>query len=111
MDNQSIAQRLHDYAQYLEAREASPYRVRAYRRAAETVRGLDRPVADVVAEQGRGGLEELPGIGPHLSYTIAGLVESGLFQTRNAEGGAIDVERLLGSLPGVGPRLARQIHE
>lgn len=111
MDNAAIAQRLIDYANYLEAREASLYRSRAYRRAADTVLRLERPAAEIVAESGRDGLEALPGIGAHLSYTIEGLVRDGEFRTLNREGGNIDVERLFGSLPGVGPRLARQIHE
>src|SRR5207244_8102891 len=43
-------------------------------------------------------------------YTIEGLVRDGVFRTQDADGGNIDVERLFGSLPGVGPRLARKIH-
>ena len=111
MDNRAIAQRLLEYADYLDAREGNFYRPRAYRRAAETVLRLDQPVAHIVASRGRSGLEELPGIGRHLSYTIDGLVRTGEFRTLNSEGGAIDVERLFASLPGVGPQLARQIHE
>jgi hypothetical protein len=110
MDNRTVAEWLMKYAHYLEAREANLYRVQAYRRAAETVLGLQRPVAHIVAEAGRDGLEELPGIGSHLSYTIDGLVRTGEFRTQDAEGGHVDVERLFASLPGVGPRLARQIH-
>lgn len=110
-DNRTIAQRLTAYAQYLEARDANPFRVQAYRRAADTVLALDRPVAQIVEEQGRDGLEALPGIGSHLSYTLEGLARFEEFRTQDAEGGRIDVEQLFGSLPGVGPRLARQIHE
>ncbi len=63
MDNRTIANRLIDYAHHLEAREASLYRIKAYRRAAETILRLERPAADIVAERGRNGLKELPGIG------------------------------------------------
>lgn len=111
MDNRQIAERLMAYAEYLDAREANLYRVRAYRRAAETVLGLDRPLADLVAAEGRAGLEELPGIGTHLSYTLEEIARTGEFRVLNTEGGAIDAERVLRSLPGVGPRLARLIHE
>jgi DNA polymerase (family 10) len=109
MDNRQIAQKLLSYAEYLEAREANLYRVRAYRRAAETVLGLDRPVVDLVAAEGRSGLEELPGIGSHLSFTLEELIRTGEFRVLNTEGAHVDTERLLRSLPGVGPRLARQI--
>jgi hypothetical protein len=111
MDNRTIAEKLSAYAQYLEAREENLYRVQAYRRAAETVLRLDRPVADLVAEEGRDGLERLPGIGRHLSYTIEGLARTGELRTWGGEAGHIDSERLFGSLPGVGPQLARRIRE
>lgn len=90
MDNRAIAQRLLEYARFLDARDANLYRVRAYRRAAETVMGLDRPVEAIVTEAGRKGLEELPGIGAHLSYTIDGLVRTGEFRTMDSEGGRVD---------------------
>jgi hypothetical protein len=111
MDNRQIAKHLIDYADYLEAREANLYRVRAYRKAAETVLSLNQPLADLVAAGGRAGLEELPGIGAHLSYTLEGMVRTGEFRTLNPEGPDIDPERILTSLPGIGPRLARMIHE
>lgn len=110
MDNRAIAQKLLDYAHYLEAREANIYRCRAYRQAAETILSLNRPAVQIVENEGRDGLEALPGIGSHLSYTIEGLVREGVFRTQDSEGGSIDVERLFASLPGVGPRLARRIH-
>lgn len=111
MDNRTVANWLTDYADYLEAREANLYRIRAYRRAADTILGLNRPVAHLVESEGREGLEKLPGIGPHLSFTIELLVRTGEFRTLNAEGGHIDVEQMFGSLPGVGPKLARQLRE
>jgi hypothetical protein len=111
MDNLTIARKLNDYATYLEGEEPNVYRVRAYRRAAETVQALERPAAELVAEQGRAGLEALPGIGASLAYTIEGLVRTGEFRTLRPEGGHIDPERLLTSLPGVGPQLAHLLHE
>ncbi len=111
MDNETIARKLNDYATYLEGEEPNVYRVRAYRRAADTVRALDRPVADIVASEGRAGLEALPGIGHSLAFTLDGLVRTGEFHTLRPGAGHIDPERLLTSLPGVGPHLARTLHE
>ena len=48
MDNRHIADRLDAFAALLELSEANPYTVRAYRRAAETIRGAALPVADLV---------------------------------------------------------------
>jgi hypothetical protein len=111
MDNRSIAKRLLNHAAFLEGQEANIYRVRAYRQAADTVMGLEEPVADLVAREGRQGLEALPGIGSHLSYAIESLVRTGELHTLNGEDGHVDPERVLTSLPGVGPRLARRIRD
>jgi hypothetical protein len=111
MDNETIARKLNEYATYLEGEEPNVHRVRAYRRGADTVRQLRRPLKEIVEQEGRAGLEALPGIGRSLAYTIEGLVRTGEFHTLRPEGGHIDPERLLTSLPGVGPQLARVLHE
>ena len=81
MDNRTIAERLLDLAHLLEKKQASLYRVQAYRRAAETILGFDRPIEDVVAGEGRKGLAQLPGIGAKLSRKIETLVRSGEIAT------------------------------
>jgi hypothetical protein len=111
MDNRSIAQRLLEHAIQLESRDANLYRIRAYRQAAGTILDLNQPVAEIVSTRGRRGLEELPGIGSHLSFAIESLVRTGEIQTLNGENGHIDPEQLLTTLPGVGPHLARRIRE
>ena len=72
---------------------------------------LDRPASDILDEKGRAGLDELPGVGASLVYTIESLIRTGEFHTLRPAGGHIDPERLLTSLPGVGPHLARTLHE
>jgi DNA polymerase (family 10) len=111
MDNTTIARKLNEYATYLEGEESNVYRVRAYRRGAETVLAQPRPLAEVLAAKGRAGLEELPGIGSSLAYTIEGLIRTGEFRTLRPDAGHVDPERLLTSLPGVGRQLARVLHE
>ena len=81
MDNQIIAHRLSNYATELYATGSNLYRVRAYRKAAWTVRALERPLAEVLAIEGRAGLEALPGVGTHLAYTIEELIRTGEFRT------------------------------
>ncbi len=85
MDNQTIAGFLDRYADQLDTRELNLYRIRAYRRAAETIALLDRPVQQILEMQGRAGLQESPGIGRHLSYTIETLVKTGEFRTVESE--------------------------
>jgi DNA polymerase/3'-5' exonuclease PolX len=111
MDNATIARKLNDYATYLEGEDTNVYRVRAYRRAAATVLAQERSLAEVVNEKGRAGLEELPGIGASLAYTIESLVRTGEFRTLRPDASHVDPERLLTSLPGVGRQLAHALHE
>jgi hypothetical protein len=111
MDNRQIARKLLEYAQVLDAREANLFRVRAYRRAAETVMALDKPLVELVAAKGRAGLEALPGIGPRLSNTLSELLRTGEFRALDAENEQSQPKRILRSLPGVGRRLAQHIYE
>lgn len=86
MDNRTLAVKLTAHAHQVEvSREASLYRVRAYRRAAQTLLALDRPAAEILEEHGRRGLERLPGIGSHLSYTIAELIRTGEFRSLHVD--------------------------
>ena len=48
MQNAEIADRLDAFASLLELADSGPYTIRAYRRAAETVRGTLAPVAELV---------------------------------------------------------------
>jgi len=74
MDNRTLANRLVHMAHDLECAHASLFRIRAYRRAAETILRLEKPIEEIIAENGRRGLAQLPGIGRRLSGTIESLV-------------------------------------
>src|SRR3954447_1183463 len=74
VENAEIADRLDAFASLLELREANPYTVRAYRRAAETIRGAAVPVAELVRS---GRVRELRGIGPGIEARLRELVETG----------------------------------
>ncbi|MHC5003380.1 MAG: hypothetical protein ACYTJ0_09670, partial [Planctomycetota bacterium] len=66
-DNTTIAAALEEVADLLEAQGANPFRVRAYRQAAVTVRRLDEPVHAIVRREGADALQRLPGIGSSLA--------------------------------------------
>ncbi|HZO61284.1 MAG TPA: helix-hairpin-helix domain-containing protein, partial [Solirubrobacterales bacterium] len=74
MDNPQIADRLDAFASLLELADANPYMPRAYRRAAETIRSVGVPVADLVSS---GRIRELRGIGPGIEARLRELVETG----------------------------------
>jgi len=87
MDNQMIARRLQEYARFLEVEGGNLYRARAYRSGADTILRLNEPAGDLLAREGRPGLEALPGIGSHLSFTIDSLVRTGELRTLHRQGG------------------------
>ena len=74
LDNSEIADRLDAFASLLELDEANPYTSRAYRRAAETVRGAAVPVDELVRS---GRVRRLRGIGPGIEARLRELVETG----------------------------------
>jgi DNA polymerase (family X) len=74
VDNRHIADRLEAFAALLELAEANPYTVRAYRRAAETIRAAALPVAELVKT---GRARQLRGIGPGIEARLRELVETG----------------------------------
>jgi putative hydrolase len=109
--NQQIAARLREAAELLEQQQANPFRVSAYRRAAETVAGLDDDVAAILEREGIEGLDKLPGIGRVLAQAIAQMTRTGRWAQLERLRGTVALEQLFQSIPGLGPELARRIHE
>jgi hypothetical protein len=99
---------LEEATRVLEERDANLYRVRAYRTAANTVRGLDQPISAILKERGREALRELPGIGDRLAATLEQLVLTGHIQ--HLEGLGERPEELFATVSGIGPELAQRIH-
>jgi DNA polymerase (family 10) len=74
VDNAEIARTLEAYAALLDLAGASPYSVRAYRRAADLVRETRAPVEELVRA---GRVRDLRGIGPGIERRLAELVATG----------------------------------
>jgi DNA polymerase (family X) len=111
LQNQAIADRLREAADLLEQQGANPFRLAAYRRAADTVGGLPEDVAGMLERTGRDGLETLPGIGRGLAAAIAEMAETGRWAQLERLRGEVAPEALFRSIPGVGPELARRLHD
>lgn len=109
--NRDVAQRLEEVARLLAEQDANPYRVRAYRRAAETVRRLPEAIDQVLEARGLEGLEELPGIGETLARAIREIVIHGRLPMLERLRGEGDSIAMLRSVPGIGPRLAYKLHD
>lgn len=110
-DNGELADRLEEIAELLDAQEANPYRAQAYRTAAETVRGLDRPVRDILADEGPAGLMELPGIGRSLARSLERLSQNSRLPLLEQLRAVYGPEEKIASVPGIGPKTAARIHD
>lgn len=109
--NVEIAQRLKEVARLLEEQGANPFRVQAYRHAAELLLRLDRSAAQILQEEGIEGLQKLPGIGETLARAIRDLVATGRLPMLERLRGEADPVKLLSSVPGIGKALAHRLHD
>jgi DNA polymerase (family 10) len=73
MDNLAIARVFNEIGDLLEIKSENPFKIRAYRNAAETIAHLAGPVAGLSAADRLG----IPGIGKDLAAKLAELVETG----------------------------------
>jgi hypothetical protein len=110
-ENQDVAQRLREGADLLEAQHANPFRVGAYRRAADTVAALDRELRAIFDAQGVEGLDALPHVGPGIAAAIAEMLVTGGWSQLERLRGTIDAVRLFQTIPGVGEELSRRLHD
>lgn len=108
--NVEIAQRLREVAALLHEQGANPFRVQAYRHAADIVQRLDRPAAEIVQADGMDGLRKLPGIGESLARSIRDLVLTGRLPMLDRLRGETDHVAVLASVPGIGEAMAKRLH-
>ena len=109
--NQQIADRLEEAADLLRGQGADPFRVRAYRRAGESVRRWPVPLGAVFRQRGLQGLEEVPGVGASIARAIRELLTRGRLPMLDRLRGEGDPVRVLASVPGIGRQLAERLHD
>ena len=74
LDNATIASNLDEFAALLDLADANWQGVRAYRRAAELIRGLSVSAAALVRA---GRVQQLRGVGPGIERRLRELIETG----------------------------------
>lgn len=109
--NDDVADRLDEVGRIYEEQGADRFRVGAWRAAARTLRGLDRPVSALYAEGGVDALEALPDVGDTIGRTIATLLEHGRLPMLDRLRGAADPLGVLKTVPGIGDTFARRLHD
>lgn len=109
--NDEIAGHLDEIAELLEAQRANGFRVRAYRKGAETIRGMRKQLQTVLEEEGVLGLVALPDVGLSLASVIEQRIVRGHSTVLDRLRGDASIERVFATVPGIGPELAARIHE
>ena len=108
VSNEDVAGALDRVADLLEVQEAGLHRVRAWRRAAELVRKSELSAGVLASRAARG---EIPGIGPRLALAITELARTGRSGMLERLEGTVSPEELFSSVTGIGPMLAKRIHD
>ncbi|MFZ3013932.1 MAG: histidinol-phosphatase [Nitrospira sp.] len=107
-NNQQIATLFRSMADLLSAQRANPYRVRAYRRAADALLTLEE---DVAAIAGRQGLEDIDGIGADLAKKIEEFLETGTIRAYEELKTPLPAEvKSWASLPGLSESLVTYLY-
>lgn len=109
--NEAITAALAEIAELLERQGANPYRVRAYRQGAETVRHTDQPLQRILAERGVRGLMMLRGIGDSLAAAIEKVIHAKRLPLLERLRGGGAPERLFSTVADIGPKLAARIRD
>jgi len=110
-DNAQVAAMLREMASLLDAQNGNVYRAAAFRRAGDTIAGLGESVREIFDREGVAGLDALPCVGPGIAAAIAEMLATGRWARLELARGDSDAEAVFRSIPGVGPELARQMHE
>ena len=108
MKNQEIAHIFTGIADILEIRGENPFRIRAYRRAAQNIEGLAEDVTGIHEAE----LKKIPGIGQDLADKIQEYIKTGhlvFYEKLKKEVPSGLVEML--HVPGLGPKTVKMLFE
>lgn len=109
--NPFVAERLREFADLLQQQQANPFRVRAYREAADAIGALAEDVRALFERDGSKGLDALPGVGPAIAGAITEMLQTGRWSQLERLRGTLDPQHIFAAIPGVGPELARRLHD
>jgi DNA polymerase (family 10) len=109
--NSEIADRLEEIGNLLEATDVE-FKPRAYRRAAETIRGQPTPVEEIIDAGGEEALQELDHVGEAIGSKVTQYVETGEIEELEDLREDLPVEmEALTRVEGVGPKTVGKLYE
>jgi DNA polymerase (family 10) len=110
IQNTDIAAVFDEIADFLEIGGENPFRIRAYRNAARTVRGLGPELRDMVDQNE--DLTQLPGIGKEIAAKIVEILETGTARAlKKLQARHPKTLRDLLKLPNLGPKRVRILYQ
>jgi DNA polymerase (family 10) len=108
LKNQEISKIFNDIADLLEIKGENPFRIRAYRRAAQNIEGLAKDVAEISKDD----LLTVPGIGQDLAGKVEEYVRTGKLQFyEDLKKEVPEGLSALLSIPSLGPKTAKLLFE
>ena len=108
MKNQEIARAFNEIADLLELKGENPFRIRAYRRAAQNLESMGRDITDMPEDE----RTSIQGIGKDLSGKITEYATTGKIKTLEELRREIPVGLTeIMAIPGVGPRTAKLLFD
>ena len=106
-----VAEHLRQAADLLALQGANPFRVSAYRHAADTIDRLETDLRDIVQPGGQAALDAMPGIGPSIAAAVMEMLTTGRWGFLERLKATAEPETLFRSVPGIGPALAHRIQQ
>lgn len=109
--NTLAAQRLREAGTLLALQDDSPFRAAAYRNAADAVASYPADLAELYRQGGVATLQEIEAIGPKVAAALAELAQTGRWTYLERLRGAGEAPDIFCIIPGIGPALAKRLHE
>jgi DNA polymerase (family X) len=94
LDREQVAASLRQAAELLHAQGANPFRVSAYRKAADAVLAYAGDLRALFERKGLPGLDELPGVGAGIAAAIGEMLRTGRWSQLERLRGSLDPTRL-----------------
>lgn len=108
MRNQEIARIFNEIADILEIKGENPFRIRAYRRAAQNIDGLPKDVSTLSDEE----MLRIPGIGHDLARKIREYLSTGRMASyEDLKKEIPEGFTMLLTVPGLGPKTAKLLYD
>lgn len=109
--NKEIAGILDQIAELLEMQDENPFRIKAYRDGADSIRSFDGSVAQISLDEGEEALRSIPNIGEGIARIIISYVKMGRSEMLERLQSEVSPVDLFSQVPGIGEELAERISE